>query len=202
MQIERKWAMSGAAGGKEMIPFPRKKYNIIYADPPWPYNESGSNAKVKNRHYPTMQLDEICSLPVRNLQAEKCILFLWVTAPRLPMAFEVIRAWGFVYHSLGFDWLKVSSAGNPIINPGYYTRQNNEFCLIGVPPEKERRIKPLVHDVRAPIIAERREHSRKPDEVREAIVRICGDLPRIELFARQKHEGWDVWGNEVEFGGI
>jgi N6-adenosine-specific RNA methylase IME4 len=180
-----------------MIPLPDKKYCIIYADPPWPYNESGSKAKVKERHYHMMQLDEICAMPVREMQAEKCILFLWVTAPRLPMAFDVIAAWGFQYHSLGFDWLKVSAAGNPIINPGYYTRQNNEFCLVGVPAKKERRIKPLVHDVRVPILAERREHSRKPDEVRDAIVRICGDLPRIELFARQRHDGWDAWGNEV-----
>lgn len=174
-----------------------KKYNIIYADPPWPYNESGTKAKVKNRHYSMMQLDEICDLPIKELQAEKCILFLWVTAPRLPMAFEVMKAWGFQYHSLGFDWLKVSKEHRPMWGAGYYTRQNNEFCLIGVPERKERRIKPLVHDVLAPVIEQRREHSRKPDSVREQIVRVCGDVPRIELFARQYAEGWDCWGNEV-----
>lgn len=174
-----------------------KKYSIIYADPPWPYNESGSKAKVKDAHYKMMQLSEICALPIKRIQAEKCILFLWVTAPRLPMAFEVMRAWGFQYHSLGFDWLKISKAGTPIINPGYYTRQNNEFCLIGVLKDKERRIKPLVHGIPVPILEQRREHSRKPDSVRENIVKICGDLPRIELFARQSVEGWDCWGNEA-----
>lgn len=177
--------------------FPDKKYSIIYADPPWPYNESGSKAKVKDKHYKMMQLDEICNLPIKDIQDEKCILFLWVTAPRLPMAFEVINAWGFVYHSLGFDWLKISKDGNPIINPGYYTRQNNEFCLIGVPYKKERRLKPLVHNIPVPVIEQRREHSRKPDQVRDSIVKICGDLPRIELFARQHFDGWDAWGDGV-----
>ena len=182
---------------RENLPFPDKKYSIIYADPPWPYNESGTKAKVKDRHYSMMQLEEICSLPVKELQAEKCILFLWVTAPRLPMAFRVMEAWGFEYHSLGFDWLKVSKEGKPMWGPGYYTRQNNEFCLIGVPPRKANRIKPLVHDVLAPVIERRREHSRKPDAVRDEIVRICGDVPRIELFARQRFPGWDCWGDEA-----
>ena len=144
-----------------------------------------------------MQLRDICALPVKNIQAEKCILFLWVTAPRLPMAFEVMDAWGFEYHSLAFDWLKVSKEGKPMWGPGYYTRQNNEFCLIGVPKNKARRLKPLARNVLAPVIERRREHSRKPDSVREKIVSICGDLPRIELFARQTVEGWDAWGDEV-----
>lgn len=175
-----------------------KKYNIIYADPPWPYNESGSNAMVKNRHYRMMQLDELCALPVKRLQAETCILFLWVTGPRLPMAFEIMKAWGFRYHSIGFDWLKVSKDGKPMWGPGYYTRQNNEFCLIGVPASKQARVKPLVHDVLAPVVEQRREHSRKPDSVRDSIARICGDLPRIELFARQSADGWDCWGDETD----
>ena len=92
-----------------MIPFPEKRYNIIYADPPWPYNESGTKAKVKDRHYKMMQLKDICALPVKSIQADKCILFLWVTMPRLQMAFDVMAAWGFAYHSLGFDWMKVRS---------------------------------------------------------------------------------------------
>lgn len=180
-----------------MTGFPNKKYNIIYADPPWPYNESGSNAKVKNRHYSMMQLNDICALPVKELQADSCILFLWVTGPRLPMAFSVMEAWGFQYHSLGFDWLKISKNNCPMWVPGYYTRQNNELCLIGVPKDKGSRIKPLVHDVLVPVIERRREHSRKPDSVRDSIVRICGDLPRIELFARQRTDGWDAWGDEL-----
>lgn len=177
------------------------RYEIIYADPPWPYNESGSNAKVKDRHYPMMQLQDICNLPVKALQADQCILFLWVTGPRLPMAFEVIDAWGFRYHSLGFDWLKTSSSGKPMWGPGYYTRQNNELCLVEVPAEKHRRIKPESHSVIVPVCEQRREHSRKPDSVRNSIVQICGDRPRIELFARGEYDGWDVWGDEAGEGG-
>lgn len=175
----------------------QNKYQIIYADPAWPYNESGSKAKVKNLHYPMMQLDEICALPVKSLQADKCILFLWVTFPRLPMAFPVMEAWGLQYHSLAFDWTKLSANGKPKWGPGYYCRQNNEICLIGVPKEKDRRIKPLVHNVLCAIHELPREHSRKPDIVRNQIVNICGDLPRIELFARHEFSGWDCWGNEV-----
>lgn len=177
---------------------PCKKYNIILADPPWPYNESGSNAKVKDKHYKMMQLEEICALPVKQIQGNPCILFLWVTAPRLPMAFTVMESWGFVYHSLGFDWMKVSKNGSPAWGAGYYTRQNNEFCLIGVQKDKGSRIKTLSHSIQVPVIEERREHSRKPDCVRESILKICGDLPRIELFAREEKEGWDVWGDETQ----
>lgn len=180
-----------------MNTLPEKKYNIIYADPPWPYNESGSKAKVKDRHYKMMQMCELKALPVKSLQADKCVLFLWVTAPRFPMAFELMEAWGFEYHSLGFDWMKVSKDGKPIINPGYYTRQNNELCLIGVPHEKSRKLKPLVHDVRTAVVEQRREHSRKPDIVRNEIARLFGNVDKIELFARQKHDGWDSWGDEI-----
>lgn len=184
-----------------MIQFPNKQYNIIYADPPWPYNESGTNAKVKDCHYKMMQLKDICALPVISLQAEKCILFLWVTMPRLPMAFEVMKAWGFVYHSLGFDWMKIGKNGNPIINPGYYSRQNNELCLIGVPVSRCRRMVPIVHDIRAAVVEERREHSRKPEIVRSEITRMFGaGATKIELFARERADGWDCWGEEAPVG--
>lgn len=180
-----------------MIEFPNKKYNIIYADPPWEYKESGTNAKVEGRHYPSMTLEEICAMPVSAICAEKCILFLWATFPRLKDALETIEAWGFVYHSLGFDWTKLTKNGAPKMGCGYYTRQNNEVCLIGVPKDKRRRLRPQSHSVRACVQSPAREHSRKPDEIRDEIVEICGDLPRIELFARQRFEGWDAWGNEV-----
>ena len=180
-----------------MIQFPDKKYNIIYADPPWKYTESGTNAKVEGRHYPSMSLEEICAMPINTICADKCILFLWATFPRLKDALATIEAWGFVYHSLGFDWTKLAKNGAPKMGCGYYTRQNNEICLIAVPKDKKRRIAPLSHSVRACVQLPAREHSRKPDEIRDWIVEICGDLPRIELFARQRFDGWDAWGNEV-----
>ena len=173
-----------------------KKYQIIYADPPWEYKESGSGNRVVKSHYPTMDIDSIKNLPIKDICNETSILFLWVTFPRLKQGIEVIEAWGFEYYGLGFDWVKTSKNGNPSWGMGYYTRQNTEICLIGV-KKKPNRIKPLVRDVLSVVHSERREHSRKPDCIREHIVRICGDIPRIELFARQYADGWDCWGNEV-----
>lgn len=174
-----------------------KKYNVIYADPPWEYKESGSGNRVVKAHYPTMNIEEIKNMPINKIAEDTSILFIWVTFPRLEQGLEVIKAWGYQYYGLGFDWVKTSKNGNPSWGMGYYTRQNTEICLIGVKRDKTKRIKPLSRDVLSVIHSERRKHSHKPDVVREKIVRICGDLPRIELFARQHADGWDCWGNEV-----
>lgn len=173
-----------------------KKYNIIYADPPWEYKESGSGSRVVKSHYPTMEIEQIKKLPIPKIAEETSILFIWVTFPRLEQGLEVIKAWGFQYYGLAFDWVKTSKNGQPSWGMGYYTRQNTEICLIGV-KDKKHRIKPQCHNVLSVLHSERREHSRKPDCVRDYIVQICGDLPRIELFARQHADGWDCWGNEV-----
>lgn len=174
------------------------KYNIIYADPPWEYKESGSGNRVVKAHYPTINIEDIKALPVQELCADKCILFIWVTFPRLEQGLDVIKSWGFQYYGLGFDWVKISKNGKPSWGMGYYTRQNTEVCLIGVLKDKERRLKPINRDVLSVVHSLREEHSKKPDIIRDLIVRAIGDLPRIELFARKKTEGWDVWGNEVE----
>ncbi|WMI80926.1 MT-A70 family methyltransferase [Anaerotignum sp. MB30-C6] len=177
-----------------------KKYQIIYADPPWEYKESGSGVRgcagLAERYNGVMTKDEIFKLPIEKISDETSILFLWVTFPRLEQGLETIKAWGFEYYGLGFDWIKTSKNGNPSWGMGYYTRQNTEVCLIGV-KKKPKRIKPLVRNVLSVVHSERREHSRKPDCIRDYIVNICGDIPRIELFARQCVDGWDCWGNEV-----
>ena len=170
-----------------------KKYNIIYADPPWAYQAGG---KVRNakRHYSTMKPEEIYALPVRNIAANDCILFLWATFPNLPIALETIKQWGFSYKTLGFVWVKRNKNSHSWAwGGGNWTRSNSEICLIGI-KGKPKRISASVHQV---CDAPRREHSRKPDEIRERIVQLCGELPRIELFARQAIEGWDCWGNEA-----
>lgn len=174
-----------------------KKYNIIYADPPWEYKESGSGNRVVKSHYPTMNIEEIKRLPIQKISDDKSILFLWVTFPRLLQGLETIKAWGFEYYGLGFDWVKTTKSGTPAWGMGYYTRQNTEICLIGVKKDKFKRLKPLVRNVLSVVHSEREEHSKKPDVIRNKIVEICGDLPRIELFARQYADGWDCWGNEV-----
>jgi ParB/RepB/Spo0J family partition protein len=174
------------------IPLPPGKYNIIYADPPWQYWEGGE--KNQSKHYPTMTIEEIKNLPVQDLSADNCILFLWATSPMLPEAIEVMKAWGFSYSTVGFVWVKSLKDGTGFaFGLGQWTRTNAEYCLIGTKGHIERKDASIPQIVYAP----REEHSKKPDIVRNLIVKLVGDLPRIELFARQKTEGWAVWGNEI-----
>lgn len=175
-----------------------KKYNIIYADPPWRNPKSGTKARNNEKHYKSMKTEDICNLPISKLCDDKVILFIWACFPCLPDCLKVIETWGFEYYGLGFDWCKTKSNGTPKIGCGYYTRQNNELCLIGVKHSMTDRIKPLVKNIGCSILEQPRKHSRKPDVIRENIVKICGDIPRIELFARQEFDGWDCWGNETE----
>lgn len=175
------------------------RYNIVYADPPWHYNSRNSVGTRFGRgvhsYYPTMKLEEIKNLPIPTVTDENCMLFLWVTFPRLKEGLEVIEAWGFRYKTLGFSWIKTNSKnGLPFFGIGYYTKSNCEVCLIGV---KGKPIK-ASNSVSSVIIAPRTKHSEKPPIVRDRIVELCGDIPRIELFARTKTQGWDTWGNEVE----
>ncbi|MFA6151982.1 MAG: MT-A70 family methyltransferase [Chitinophagaceae bacterium] len=175
-----------------------KKYNIIYADPPWKYNRR-TNAATRfglgvHGHYPTMTLDEIKSLDIQSITAENCMLFMWVTFPRLKEGLEVIKVWGFTYKTLGFSWIKTNRKNNnPFFGIGFYTKSNCEVCLIAV---KGKPIK-ISNYVSSVIISPVQEHSRKPAIVRERIVQLCGNIPRIELFARSKITSWDSWGEEV-----
>ena len=182
-----------------MIPFPEKKYRVIYADPPWEYKESGGGKRgTAGMPYPTMSTKDICDLPVKDICEETSILFIWATFRKLEECLKVIKAWGFEYYGLGFDWVKTNkNQDTPCWGMGYYTRQNTEVCLIGVKKNPKHRIKPQVRNELSVVHSKKREHSKKPDEIRNSIVNICGDIPRIELFARQFAEGWDCWGNEV-----
>lgn len=170
-----------------------KKYSVIYADPPWRYKMYKGNGKIE-KHYPTMELDEIKALPVKELADKDCILFLWATLPMIPEALQVIKAWGFEYKTIAFVWVKLSRHSDGIFwGMGYWTRSNVEICMLatrGHPHRKARN----VHQV---IVSHVEEHSKKPAEARRRIEALIGDVPRIELFARQSPPGWDVWGNEV-----
>ena len=171
-----------------------KQYNIIYADPPWKY-QGGQNLRGSpSKHYPVMPLDEICALPVSKFATENCTLFLWVIFPKLEECFEVIKAWGFVYKTVAFVWIKQTrKSGGWFMGCGHWTRANAEICLLATKGRPQR----LSKSVRQLIISPVEQHSKKPDVVRDRIVELVGDLPRLELFARQKAAGWDVWGNEV-----
>lgn len=142
-----------------------------------------------------MPVEDICALPVRELADTDCTLFLWVTFPTLPDAFEVIKAWGFQYKTVAFCWVKRNSkSGGWFFGMGNWTRANAEICLLAIKGKPKR----LAADVPQLIDSPREEHSKKPDETRDRIVRLMGDLPRVELFARQTAPGWEVWGNEVD----
>lgn len=176
-----------------------KQYKIIYADPPWRYKVwSGKGKKsTAENHYPTMDIRQIYDLPVEQLADEDSVLFLWATAPCLQEAINTIRNWGFTFKTVAFTWIKRNKkSGSLFWGLGHWTRANPEYCLLGTRGQPQR-INKAVHSVIESII---RRHSRKPDEAAERIVKMMGDLPRIELFARNAKTGWDYWGNEMASG--
>ena len=178
----------------DYIPFPDKKYKIIYADPPWSYKVWSGKGKTAANHYTLMSIDDICNLNVSNISDTDCILFLWITPPCLPDAFKVINAWGFKYKTIGFTWVKQNKIKHSWFwGLGYWTRANAELCLIATKGHPKRISANISQIIDTPI----EQHSKKPNIVRNKIIQLVGNLPRIELFARQKVEGWDSWGNET-----
>ena len=186
---------------------PAKKYDIIYADPPWDYGGKmqfdTSSRKADDMDwskpifissatfkYPTVKTKELMKIPLTEIAADDCLLFMWVTNPHLAQGIELGQAWGFDYKTVAFVWDKM------VHNPGQYTLSYCELCLVfkrgRIPrPRGTRNEKQLI---RAP----RSSHSTKPEEVRQAIERMFPTQSRIELFARQKPANWDVWGLDVQ----
>lgn len=183
-----------------MEELPRNHFGAILADPPWHFQTwgEGGNRNVTSK-YQTMQPDEICSMPVLDIAADDCILFIWICWPKLIEAINVIEAWGFQYKTCAFCWVKGNSL--PLfpedfkdkMGLGYWTRANSEVCLLATRGKPKR----LDAGVRQVIQAPLREHSRKPDGVHERIERLVAG-PYLELFARAPRKGWTVWGNETE----
>lgn len=169
-------------------------YKVIYADPAWTFSTRSSAGKGRSpeQHYDCMSLDEIKKLPVYDLAAPDCVLLMWVIDTHLEMALDVMREWGFKYKTKGFNWVKLNADGSPFTGMGFWTRANPEDCLLGTKGQPKR----AARDVRRLIMSPRREHSRKPDEVREAIERLVPG-PYVELFARSTKHGWDSWGNQT-----
>jgi len=176
-----------------------KKYQIIYADPPWNFKYQ-SEINRTNRyqrataHYKTMDSEDIRNLPVKDIADKNCVLFLWVTFPFLEVALSIIKDWGFSYKTTGFNWVKLNKNESIFRGMGYWTMSNAEICILATKGKPKR----VACDVPQVVLSRRERHSKKPDEIRDRIVRLMGDIPRIELFAREKTPGWDVWGNEVE----
>ena len=173
-----------------------KKYGIIYADPPWSYKDKAlAGKRGACCKYPVMTLEDICNLPINNIAADDCVLFLWVTMPKLDECFEVIKSWGFKYKTCAFTWIKTyKKCGKPFMGMGRWTRANAEICLLATKGDPKR----VSANVQSVVISPVEEHSKKPDCVRERITcLIGGNIPKIELFARQAADGWDCWGNEA-----
>lgn len=172
-----------------------KKYQIIYADPPWTYKDRNNIGRGASKHYMTMTKKELCNLPINDISADDCLLFMWATYPTINDCLEVIKAWGFDYKTFAFVWVKINKKADSLFwGLGRYTRSNTEPCLVA------RKGNNLVenHGIHQVINTRIGKHSKKPDIVRDKIVQLCGNRPRIELFAREKHTGWDAWGNEID----
>lgn len=188
--------------------FPNKKYKIIYTDPPWTYKDK---ALAGNRgagcKYNLMTTDELISLPVDRISDEDCILFMWCTWPKLldGTCMKVMLSHGFTPKTCAFNWVKYNKKSyTPFMGMGRWTRANTEICILGTKGSPKRisaGVRQLIESIeddnyRPEIIQSKIErHSKKPDIVRDRIVELCGDVPRIELFARGKYQGWDVYGD-------
>lgn len=177
------------------VPFPDKKYQVIYADPPWSYRDKASaGRRGAGYKYPTQTQSWIEQLPVKSIADKNCALFLWVTMPKLNECWDVISQWGFEYKTVAFTWVKKNRKSDSWFwGMGNWTRANAELCLLAT-KGKPKRVNAGVHSVIASPV---RKHSQKPEEARTRIVQLVGDLPRIELFAREAAPGWDVWGDEI-----
>ena len=176
-----------------------KKYQIIYADPPWSYkvwSKKTGLGRSAESHYKTMNKEDIQNLPIHKITDDNAVLFLWVTAPCLLEGIELIKKWGFEYKTVGFTWVKRNKVSNSWFwGMGYYTRANAEFCLLATKGNILKRESRAVHQILDDRIM---THSQKPKTARKRIIELFGNLPCIELFAREKTPGWDVWGNEVK----
>lgn len=185
----------------------QKLYNIIYADPPWRYKDKSLHRGGAERHYKTMNLQDIKNLDVNSIAADNSMLFMWATLPLIREAFELIYSWNFTFKTCAFVWVKSNKRVckkqleifqakklDDFMGNGHWTRANAEICLLAT----KGRPKKISNSVRQIIYSPISDHSKKPSETRDRIIELCGDLPRIELFSRQEIAGWDNWGNKIE----
>ena len=185
-------------------------YSVIYADPAWRFETFSDKGKGRapEQHYETMTIAEMAALPVASWAERDAALFLWGYQPMLREAFTLIDAWGFTYKTVAYVWVKITGGQDRLFYAqddvrkglGYHTRASTEQVWLATRGEGyERLSKGEPQAVFAPL----REHSRKPDEVAESTVRLVGDVPRLEMFARTRRAGWDCWGNETDkFAGV
>jgi len=171
-----------------------KKYEIIYADPAWEYNRKVGEG-IAEEQYKLSGLEEMEKIPVKNITEDNAVLFMWVTWPMLEEGLELLKRWGFKYKTLAFNWIKLNKNGKPFFGIGSYTKSNSEICLLAV---KGKGLTVLDNTISQIIMTQKDIHSKKPEEVRNLIVQLFGNRKRIELFAREKVNGWDSYGDEIK----
>lgn len=174
------------------------RYQVIYLDPPWSYADSYTtpSRKVDNKYH-TMSGDELQKLDFLSVVDDDCAMFCWATSPMLPLAIDLMEMWGFTYKTVAFVWVKTNKRkGNHFWGMGHWTRSNVEHVLLGT-RGKPKRKSAAVHQVVEQPLDRGVAHSRKPDVVRDKITALMGDVPRVELFATQRVEGWDCVGFDV-----
>lgn len=174
----------------------RRRYSVIYADPAWSYADKCLHRGGAERHYRTMSERDIAALPITSIAADDCALFMWATFPKLREAFQVMEAWGFKYKTNAFTWIKNNRVETSSLfwGMGRWTRSNAEIVLLGTRGAPKRANAGVHSVIHAPV----GRHSAKPSEARDRIVQLMGDVPRVELFARERVAGWDAWGDQVE----
>jgi len=188
--------------GRIVTPISLGGYPVIYWDPPWGYDDPGTDGGV-GHEYQTMTFEQLAALPLDTLAAPTCAMFMWATRPRMEEALALIRAHGFEYVNEAFTWVKtkgtnVDGSGKPFLGLGRMTRGNTEPCLYarrGKPKRADAGVSQVVVTNEL-IVAPLGQHSAKPPETRELIARLMGETPRVELFARDAVPGWDGWGNQ------
>jgi len=174
-----------------------KKYKVILADPPWLYNDKGSSKHPGASHkYNCMKLEDLMNLPIDIISDTDSVLFLWSTMPMLPNALKLVEAWGFKYKTIGFVWVKRNKKKKDgwFYGMGHWTRSNPEVVILGVRGNPKRASANVHSIIESPI----KIHSSKPDELYDRIEELCGDVPRVELFARKTRDGWDSIGYEID----
>jgi len=193
-----KRALAAAHSGLPELPAAR--YDIVYVDPPWHYYGSGVKDAAAAKHYPLMSQEQLADLDVKSILTKRAAVFMWATGPRLHYAVDLIAKWGLHYRGVAYVWVKTNKRGGIIAGQGVpptFTKPTSELLLVATTNRTGRPFP--IHDLaQAQVVLHGRgEHSEKPEIFREMIEALCGDRPRIELFARKRIHGWDAWGAEV-----
>lgn len=177
-----------------------QKYDILYIDPPWHYYGSKTKHAAAGKHYDLMSLAEICDLPITDMMSGSSVAFVWATGPRLDYAIQAIQAWGLHYRGVTYVWVKTRQDGGIVAGQGVpptFTKPTTEFLLASTSIARGRPFPILSMNQAQVHLFPRGRHSAKPPQFRDLLVELCGDRPRLEMFARERVDGWDAWGNEA-----